>query len=160
MKSTRTHFARHLCCLLGLCLCLCSTSHAQTIIWSCSRAEPEQKVFEGIKAFRIENLSSKEDSTISITLMDLYAAYGGQSIQMGRAHLSVCVLPPQDALQAQALALLGYSTQDLSQAAQQKASGFVFIPSIHDMQKCLNEHHPAIGFFQNVVENERVAPCF
>lgn len=143
-----------------LLLALQQTSLADSIVWSCSRSEPKQAVFDGIKAFRIENLTAKDTDTISITLLDLYGAYGGEVIQMGKTQLSVCSLPPKDPLQLNAMALLGYSAEDLIKVSKTPASSLVFIPSIHQMQKCLNENHPAVGFFQNVVENERVGPCF
>lgn len=145
---------------LFLSFSLVTTSWANSIVWSCSRSEPKQTVFEGIRAFRIENLTAKDNDTISITLLDLYGAYAGQVIQMGRLNLSVCSLPPKDPLQKFAMELLGHNPDDLIKASKLPASPLIFIPSIHDMQKCLNENHPAIGFFQNVVENERVGPCF
>lgn len=135
-------------------------TRANEVVWSCSRSETKQTVFEGVKAYRLENLSAKDDQTTAITLMDLYGAYAGQPIQMGKHKLSVCSLPPQDPLQISALQLLGYTSDDLNSASKSPASALIFIPSIHEMQKCLNEHHPAIGFFQYVVENERVGPCF
>lgn len=139
---------------------LLPSAWANSAIWSCSRSEPKQTVFEGIRAIRIENLSTKDDSTISITLMDLYAAYAGESIQVGKSTLAVCSLPPSDPLQISALELLGYTVEDLIQASQRPKSPLILIPSIHQMHKCLNENHPAVGFFQNVVETERVGPCF
>lgn len=145
---------------LFLSFSLVTTSWANSIVWSCSRSEPKQTVFEGIRAFRIENLTAKDNDTISITLLDLYGAYAGQVIQMGKLNLSVCSLPPKDPLQKFAMELLGHNPDDLLKASKLPASPLIFIPSIHDMQKCLNENHPAIGFFQNVVENERVGPCF
>jgi hypothetical protein len=135
-------------------------SWADSIVWSCSRSEPKQAVFEGIKAFRIENLTAKDTNTISITLMDLYGAYGGESVQMGKSTLSVCSLPPEGPLQVNAMAQLGYATEDLIKASKAPRNSFIFIPSIDQMQKCLHENHPAVGFFQSVVENEHVGPCF
>lgn len=133
---------------------------ADAIVWTCSRSEPKQTVFDGIKAFRIENLTSKDANTISITLLDLYGAYGGELIQMGKKHLSVCRLPPNDPLQINAMSLLGYTSNDVANASKRPTSALILIPSIHQMQKCLRENHPAVGFFENTVENERVAPCF
>lgn len=150
----------HLVQLVLLLLVSTQASWANSVVWSCSRAEPQQTVFEGIRAFRMENLSAKDDNTISITLMDLYGAYGGQTIQMGKNRLAVCSLPPEDPLQKSAMALLGYTPEEAHKAAQTPASPLIVIPSIHRMQKCLVEHHPAIGFFEYVIENEKVAPCF
>jgi len=133
---------------------------ASSVVWSCSRSEPAPEVFEGVKAFRIENLSAKDDYGIAITLSDLYGAYGGESIRMGAHVLSVCALPPQDPLQKEALEMLGFTAQDLSAAKKRANSKLVTIPSIHQMQKCIVENHPAIGFFKVVVESERVGPCF
>jgi hypothetical protein len=56
--------------------------------------------------------------------------------------------------------LLGYTAKDLIQASKRPKSSLILIPSINEMHKCLSENHPAIGFFNNVVENERIAPCF
>lgn len=151
---------RMLLSLLALSTPIASTLAAETTVWTCSRAEPEQTVFEGIKPFRIENLSVKDDSTIAITLLDLYAAYGGELIQMGKQKLSACALPAHDPLQISAVSQLGYSPEDLIKASKRSLSPLVFIPSISEMQKCLNENHPAVGFLQNVVENERIGPCF
>lgn len=158
--NTFKFIERYLHRLLLLSLVAVQTSWAESIVWSCSRSEPKQAVFDGIKAFRIENLTAKDSDTISITLMDLYGAYGGELIQMGKDRLSVCSLPPKDPLQINAMALLGYTPNDVINASKQPTSALIFIPSIHQMQKCLNENHPAIGFFQTVVENERVSPCF
>jgi len=130
------------------------------VVWSCSRSEPEPEPFEAVRAFRIDNLTAKDDYSIAITLSDLYEAYGGSTIHMGPHKLAVCTLPAQDPLQAQAMDLLGYTPQDLQQAMQRPTSKLVVVPSIHQMQKCIVENHPAIGFFKDVVENERVGPCF
>jgi hypothetical protein len=56
--------------------------------------------------------------------------------------------------------LIGYSPQDVEAAAKLASSKLVLVPTIHRMQKCIVENHPAIGFFENVVENARVGPCF
>jgi hypothetical protein len=145
---------------LSMLLVTSSMSWANSIIWSCSRSEPKQTVFEGIKAFHLENLSIKDDYTTSITLLDLYAVYNGESIQMGKLKLSACSLPPHDPLQANAAEMLGYNSKDLLKASGKKSSALILIPSIHEMQKCLHENHPAVGFFPNVVETEHVGPCF
>lgn len=157
---TPTALTRGLQLFLALLLVSIPTAWANSIVWSCSRSEPKQTDFDGIKVFRIENLTAKDNDTISITLLDLYGAYGGQVIQMGKFNLSVCSLSPKDPTQISALELLGYTPDDLLKASKLPASPLIFVPSIHEMQKCLNENHPAIGFFQNVVENERVGPCF
>lgn len=147
---------------VGCLTLLLVSQHAQAneVVWSCSRSEPEPEVFEGVKAFRLDNLSAKDDYSIAITLSDLYEAYGGQTIHMGKHVLKVCSLPPQDPLQRKAMDMLGYTPQDLSEAVKRPTSKLVIVPSIHKMQKCIVENHPAIGFFKVVVESERVGPCF
>jgi hypothetical protein len=135
-------------------------SWADSVVWSCSRSEPQPEVFEKLRAYRIEDLSAKDDDGIVITLSDLYNAYGGQTINMGRAALTVCTLPSNDPIQGAAMELLGYSPKDVEAVAQLATSKLVLVPTIHRMQKCIVENHPAIGFFENVVENARVGPCF
>lgn len=155
------HFTSYLRILVSLLLVTSAqATPTDAIVWSCSRSEPKQATFEGIKTFRIENLTTKDSDTISITLMDLYGAYGGEVIRMGKKQLSVCSLPPKDPLQITAMAILGYSPEDFLRTSQSAKGTLVFIPSIYQMQKCLHENHPAIGFLKNVVENESVAPCF
>lgn len=158
--TPKTFPKRCLVVWLSLVLLTVQNVWANTVVWTCSRSEPKQTMFEGIRAFRLEKLSAKDDDTISITLMDLYAAYGGEVIQMGKSTLAVCSLPPNDPFQISAMELLGFTSKDLIQAAKRPKSPLIVVPSIHEMHKCLNENHPAIGFFQNVVENERIAPCF
>ena len=148
------------CWLLGMALMAGPTSWAESVVWSCSRSEPQLEVFEKLRAYRLEDLSAKDDDGIIITLSDLYSAYGGQTISMGRLPLTVCTLPSNDPIQALAMDLLGYSPQDVEEAAQLATSKLVLVPTIHRMQKCIVENHPAIGFFENVVENARVGPCF
>ncbi len=155
-----TYSKRSLIVLLSVVLLTLQNAWANSVVWSCSRSEPKQTIFEGIRAFRLEKISAKDNDTISITLMDLYAAYGGEVIQLGKSSLAVCSLPPSDPFQITAMELLGYTAEDLIQASKKSKSSLILIPSIHEMHKCLNENHPAIGFFQNVVENERIAPCF
>jgi hypothetical protein len=133
---------------------------ANEIVWSCSRAEPEPEAFDRLRPYRLDNLSTKDTGGIVIALSDLYGAYGGQKIQMGPYVLAVCTLPANDPLQIEALDMLGYSPQDLEQALQRPESKLVLVPSIQRMQKCMVENHPAIGFFENTVENERIGPCF
>jgi hypothetical protein len=130
------------------------------VVWSCSRAEPEPEKFDRLRPYRIENLTARDLGGIAITLTDLYAAYGGQSIQMGSMLLTVCTLPANDPIQVAAMELLGYSPQDLEDAARLPTSRLVLAPTIHRMQKCIVENHPAVGFFEDVVESERVGPCF
>ena len=148
------------CWLLGMALMAGPTSWAESVVWSCSRSEPQLEVFEKLRAYRLEDLSAKDDDGIIITLSDLYSAYGGQTISMGRLPLTVCTLPSNDPIQALAMDLLGYSPQDVEEAAQLATSKLVLVSTIHRMQKCIVENHPAIGFFENVVENARVGPCF
>lgn len=133
---------------------------AQTVVWSCSRSEAEPEAFEGVRAFRIDNLTAKDDLGIHITLSDLYNGYGGETIHMGPHVLKVCTLPVDDPLQQLAMETLGYSAQDLLDAKNKQGSKLVTVPSIHQMQKCIVENHPAIGFFKEVVEHERISPCF
>ena len=133
---------------------------ASSVVWSCSRSEAAPEAFEAVRAFRIDNLTVKDDYGIVITLSDLYGAYAGETIDMGPHVLSVCSLPPQDPLQIEALDMLGFTSQDMAEAKQRNSSKWVTVPSIHQMQKCMVENHPAIGFFSDVVENERVGPCF
>ena len=133
---------------------------AESVVWSCSRSEAHPEVFEKLRAYRLEDLSAKDDEGIVITLSDLYSAYGGQTIRMGRSDLTVCTLPSNDPIQTIAMDLLGYNTKDVEAAAQLATAKLVLVPTIHRMQKCIVENHPAIGFFENVVENERVGPCF
>lgn len=155
-----SYLKRNLLIWLSVLLLTMQNVWANSVVWSCSRSEPKQTVFEGIRAFRLEKISSKDDDTISITLMDLYAAYGGEVIQMGNSTLSVCSLPPHDPFQIFAMELLGFTSMDLIQAKKRPKSSLIVIPTMHEMHKCLNENHPAIGFFLNVVDNERIAPCF
>jgi hypothetical protein len=133
---------------------------AHEIVWSCSRAEPEPEAFDRLRPYRVENLSTKDTGGIVIALSDLYGAYGGQKIQMGPHVLAVCTLPAHDPLQIEAMDMLGYSPQDVEQALRSPESKLVLVPSIQRMQKCMVENHPAIGFFQTTVENERIGPCF
>ena len=153
LKTTRQWF-------LLFALVSGTSSWADTVVWSCSRSEPQPEVFEKLRAYRLEDLSVKDNDGIIITLSDLYNAYGGQTINMGPSALTVCTLPSSDPMQAVAMDLLGYSPQDVEAAAQLATSKLVLVPSIHRMQKCIVENHPAIGFFENVVENARVGPCF
>jgi hypothetical protein len=148
---------------LGVLLIALMAGHASwadSVVWSCSRSEPQPEVFEKLRAYRIEDLSAKDEDGIVITLSDLYSAYGGQTISMGRSNLTVCTLPVNDPIQSAAMDLLGYSPQDVEAAAQLATSKLVLVPTIHRMQKCIVENHPAIGFFENVVENARIGPCF
>jgi hypothetical protein len=135
-------------------------SWAESVVWSCSRSEAQPEVFEKLRAYRLEDLSAKDDEGIVITLSDLYSAYGGQTIRMGRSNLTVCTLPSNDPIQTVAMDLLGYHPKDVEAAAQLATAKLVLVPTIHRMQKCIVENHPAIGFFEDVVENERVGPCF
>lgn len=146
--------------VLLLCALSAQFGLATDVVWSCSRAEAQPEPFEAIRAMRIDNLSIKDDHGIAITLSDLYGAYGGETIRMGGHVLAVCSLPPTHALQTQAMDMLGFDAQEAYTIAQQTASKWVVVPSIHQMQKCIVENHPAIGFFEDVVENERVGPCF
>jgi hypothetical protein len=146
--------------VLWMALMAANASATESVVWSCSRSEPKPEVFEKLRAYRLEDLSTKDDDGIVITLSDLYSAYGGQTINMGRSNLTVCALPFHDPIQSAAMELLGYSPQEVEATAQLATSKLVVVPTIHRMQKCIVENHPAIGFFENVVENARVGPCF
>lgn len=150
-----------LLCLLGACWAwTAAPASAKDVIWTCSRAESDQTVFDAARAYRIENLSQKDDYGIAITLMDLYGAYAGQPIQMGKKELNVCSLPVSDPLQKNALDMLGYQPEELRKALDKPGSRLVTVPTIHEMVKCITENHPAVGFFAEVVENESMSPCF
>jgi hypothetical protein len=140
--------------------CVVPQALAEDVVWTCSRSESVQTVFEKLRAYRIDPLSVKDDDGIAITLSDLYAAYAGRTISMGPKVLKACSLPVADPLQKNALDMLGYRPEDLGQALKEPSSQLVTIPSIHEMVKCIAENHPAIGFFPKVVENEFMSPCF
>jgi len=93
MKST-TYSNRRLIVLLSMVMLTLQNAWADSVVWSCSRSEPKQTVFEGIRAFRLEKISVKDHDTISITLMDLYAAYGGEVIQHSTRKIFACRLQP------------------------------------------------------------------
>lgn len=154
-KSIRT-----LCFLTSWLAWTAPSVWAEDVVWTCSRAESDQAVFDAARAYRIDNLSQKDDYGISITLLDLYGAYAGQPIQMGKKVLNVCSLPPLDPLQKNALDMLGYQPEDLRKALKTPGSRLVVIPTVHEMVKCIAENHPAVGFFADVVENESMSPCF
>lgn len=133
---------------------------ADEVVWACSRAEPEPEIFDRLRPFRVENLSAKDKGGIVIAISDLYDAYAGQTIRMGNYVLSVCTLTASNPLQKNAMETLGYSVQDFEEALNKPNNKLVLVPSINRMQKCIVENHPAVGFFENVVEKERIGPCF
>ena len=136
-------------------------SWADSVVWSCSRSEPQPEVFEKLRAYRIEDLSAKDDDGIVITLSDLYNAYGGVKPSTWAVRRSRCAPCPRTTpFKALPWNCLGYSPKDVEAVAQLATSKLVLVPTIHRMQKCIVENHPAIGFFENVVENARVGPCF
>lgn len=118
------------------------------------------------------NLSSFDLSAtdvIMLELSDIYTAYSGGKIPMGQTYLSTCFIGGRSRLHAEAMESLGIKPQSLSARALRKGEGVApeaeqggvyEVQSEEQMQRCIEEHHPALGYLSEATDTAATSPCF
>lgn len=152
-------------CLSALACALCmANGHAQAV-WHCSRNPPSAAsapVADPLLTVKIPfELSST--NMVALELGDLYRVYSGAPVRINGMPLSACFMDGGNDINAQAMGMLGLSPSALSSLARSTSivSNHVFdVSNAQQMERCIREHHPAVGYLPVALQNEWITPCF
>jgi hypothetical protein len=136
-------------------------------VWHCSRSiEPSEINADLNSSEPKENIASFDDSerrTIGIQIIDLFNVYSGGTVSMGPKPLSACFLDRGNPLTAVAMSSLDIDPTSLSALSSSDAIvKSKVIPTRNEvqMESCIANNHPAIGYLPEVVESDLIGPCF
>jgi hypothetical protein len=152
---------------LGMAALLCAAgihmAQAQAI-WHCSRnpaSAAPAPVVDPVLTVKIPfELSS---NMVALELSDLYRVYSGIPVRVNGMPLSACFLDGGNEMNATAMGMLGLSPSALGSLARSTSivSNHVFdVSNEQQMEACIREHHPAVGYLSKAKQSEGITPCF
>ena len=141
-----------------------SASFADTV-WHCSRDPLQKDVNTKQPADNQFSLAAVSNATdvIHISLRDLYDVFSGINVQLSGVSLSACFRLDDEELTEDALKSLGLPLSTVQRMAKQASivnSHFYSVRSENEMSECIGKHYPAIGYLNNPLNTEHMAPCF
>ena len=134
-------------------------------VWHCSRnpasAAPPPDIDTVLTVKIPFELSSS--NMVALELSDLYRVYSGIPVRVNGMPLSACFLDGGNQMNATAMGMLGLSPSALSSLARSTSivSNHVFdVSNEQQMEACIREHHPAVGYLSKAKQTEGITPCF
>lgn len=127
-------------------------------VWHCSRTSVQMA--DASDSFSLAGLIDRE--VIQVSLRDLHEVYHGAQVRLSGRTLSACVMR-DGALTQAAMGSLGVSESSAAALSRQNGIGkrSVFVVSDEQgMERCIAQHHPAIGYLPRTTETEALGPCF
>lgn len=136
------------------------TAHADPV-WHCSRSDFQ--VADASNDFTLAALSMERE-VIRVSLRDLHSIYQGTPVQMsGGLPLSACMIRGDSGLTESALRSIGAkpaTAKALTSSTALIEHNIFVVADESAMHACINQHHPAIGYFSKPTHTEAVGPCF
>lgn len=142
-------------------------------IWHCSRSLEEglanelrndtESSTEKVKSTRDITFDESEQRTISIQIIDLFNAYSGGTVFMGTEPLSACFLDRGHSLTTLAMSTLDIDPSSLTALSNSDSivrSRVIPTRNNSQMESCIAKNHPAIGYLAEIVETDKIGPCF
>lgn len=136
-------------------------------IWHCSRSPEEPLVNETSNEKKSKtdgiNFDESEQRTISIQIIDLFNAYSGGTVFLGTEPLSACFLDRGHSLTSLAMSTLDIDPSSLTALSNSDSivkSRVIPTRNNSQMESCIARNHPAIGYLAEVVETDKIGPCF
>lgn len=158
---------RHFSKLCSLLIFATSLTVQAEPIWHCSRSQDSEQEKSKISqpTSTIDSLSfdESEKRTIEIQIIDLLNVYSGGTVYMGDRPLLACFYERGNPLTALAMSTLDIDPASLASLANSDAivkSKVIPVRNETQMEICIAKNHPAIGFLPEVVESDRIGPCF
>ncbi len=142
--------------LLSFWLSVCAYSET---IWHCSRSHDAP--VQTAKDNYLNRLDGQSHEVIRLTIRDLYDAYQGVPVYLGKTVLSACFMATNDEESKSALEGIGTDQAEIRAIAQQTHSKFLIM--VHDeseMLSCIAKNHPSIGYVSGAVNTSAIGPCF
>lgn len=150
--------------LVGLCV-WATQVWAQEVVWHCSKhntlelegdthtnATPDAASFE---------LSSFQTTTIHISLPILSELYRGRAFRIDNQPLTACFVQGLNPLSQAAFTNLGLAWSPMQLMARaQSAEHLVMLRDESQMQSCIVNNFPAVGYLSHTVRNDELGPCF
>ena len=129
-------------------------------VWHCSRSDVQ--LADASDNFTLASLSLERE-VIRLSLRDLYDVYKGKHVKLsGNLTLSACIT--KDVIQTSSImktigAESGVS-QILANGNKHAISAIYVVEGESEMQACITQHHPAVGYLPEVKNTEALGPCF
>lgn len=148
--------------LMALCLSsslLSAPAQAQPV-WHCTRSSLQ--IADSGADFTLAALDVERE-VMRISLRDLYAVYQGETVMASGLNVSACLVGGNNPTTKNAMMSIGANAQLLESASSKSASVFsnvYLIQSEQDMQACMTQHYPAIGYLPQATHTEAIGPCF
>jgi hypothetical protein len=146
--------------LASICTALISTPVLADAIWHCSRSDVQ--IADASDNFTLASLNFERE-VIRMSLRDLYEVYKGVPVKMtGNQTLSACIAgnANQTSLMMKSIGAESIASQILSNSNASTYSNIYIVQSEAEMETCISQHHPAVGYFSRVKNTEVVGPCF
>jgi|GEM_PF-4075067 len=141
---------------------LCATAQAADFYCSNTRQVQIAQLEDGYESAGATGTAGKARRTKNrIERFDVLQAYSGQPVLVGSTWLTACMLDPAHPDTRSAFgSLIGINPD--SAAAMAKSTGLVDrgIRLVRDMQTCLADNAPAVGYSAIPLAGQGVKPCF
>lgn len=153
-------------CMAGPLLAITPGAKGDSAIWHCSKY-PQLPTGDVSSIINDDNhlfyLSSFSSTNIDITLNDLSDVYSGRRVTLGRELLTACFWSGDTSLNRNAFETIGLNwsvLQLMSRRSSISLGNLRMVQSEAEMMACIANNFPAVGYFNNTIENEDIAPCF
>ena len=150
MKTYPSHRKVVVTCIAALCAVLGHAAQADPV-WHCSRSSV--KVADVSDNFSLAGLGLDREY-IQISLRDLFMVYQGHAVSLSGQPLSACVVKNSD-LTHEAMASLGMPDGQVYLSKRVR-----IVNDVKSMEKCIADHHPAIGYLPQETVTQAIGPCF
>lgn len=145
---------------IAICSALISQPVRADGIWHCSRSDVQ--IADASDNFTLASLSLERE-VIRMSLRDLYEVYKGMPVKMtGNQALSACIASDsrQTLLIMKSLGAESTASKILSSGYKTAHPNIYVVHGDEEMEACISQRHPAVGYFSRVKNTEVVGPCF
>jgi hypothetical protein len=129
-------------------------------IWHCSRSDVQ--IADASDNFTLASLSLERE-VIRMSLRDLYEVYKGLPVKMtGSQALSACITRDAGKTLSIMKSLGAESTASKILSTRNKTAppNIYVVEGEEEMEACISQRHPAVGYLSRVKNTEVVGPCF
>jgi hypothetical protein len=146
--------------LTALCVTLTSQCALADPIWHCSRSDVQ--VADASDNFTLASLNLERE-VIRMSLRDLYEVYKGTPVKMtGSRPLSACLIKDlnQTSIIMRSIGSESITSEIVSSSDTLSRPNIYIVKNEADMEACISQHHPAVGYLPRIKNTEVIGPCF
>ena len=146
--------------LIVICPALICQSVLAQSIWHCSKSDFQ--IADASDSFTLASLTVERE-VIRLSLRDLYDVYKGRSVNMtSNLPLSACITKNvnETSLIMKSIGAESITSYIVANGAQHAYSHIYVVDNEAQMQACISDHHPAVGYLSKVTKTEVIGPCF